>query len=212
MNTRGHWGPLTSADTARGVGVWAPWSQLAWVTHKITKMLSRHLCAWWHTVLKARVTVWAALWASQDTWKWSLPVGWIMEGRAFSHHLGWHIRSIAPPIPSCLTVQSPVVAFIVYFARSDCSADAFRRIELAEWLVMVQFRLSRTSFSPPNALRAYLARPPQGIETQSWKSKNYEFWTWLGWFVAREAISSWSPVLANILHLQSYCTFNSTLS
>lgn len=85
-------GTLRTFDPSRHAprGVKPPRSHLAWVTHKTTNILLRHLPARLHTVLKVHVTVWAALWASQDTWKWSLPVGWIMEGRAFNNHLGWH--------------------------------------------------------------------------------------------------------------------------
>lgn len=76
------------------MGVKAPRSRLAWVTRKITKMLSRHLSAWLHMALKVRETVWVSIWASQDTWKWSPPAGCLMGGRAFNNPLGWRMWSI----------------------------------------------------------------------------------------------------------------------
>lgn len=149
----------------------APWSRLAWVTHKITKMLSRHLLAWLHMALKAWETIWAAIWASQDTWKRSLPAGWIMEGRAFNNPFGWQIWSIAPSICSCPAVHSPVAACTTYVTQSNYIANGFHHIKRVEWLLTVQFRLSQSQESTARLLG--WSTPKESICRQ----KKYEFWT-----------------------------------
>lgn len=106
MNTRKHQGPLTSADKPPGGWKWHDLDLLEWHSSSLKCFQHTFLLGYIWPKRPERLSV--AIWAPQDSWKWSLPAVCITEGKAFNSPLGGRPRSIAPSICSCPTVQLPV--------------------------------------------------------------------------------------------------------